>query len=87
VRRSRFADAPVSPSKPGSAFSRQIELLDALVNADKAAYVTDRYGPVANPAVPCGLRELLYQLADLIFECDGRYPLWWRAFGESPDPS
>ena len=67
-------------------FSRQIELLDALVNADRAAYVTDRYGLVANPAVPCGLRELMHQLADMIFECDGRYPAWWRAVGENPYP-
>jgi hypothetical protein len=68
-------------------FSRQIEVLDALVDADRVAYVIDRYGPVANPAVPCGLRELMHQLAELIFERDGRYPLWWRAFGENPDPS
>ena len=62
----------------------QIELLEALVRADEAAYVTDRYGSVANAAVPCDLRELMHQLADLIFERDGRHPLWWRAFGEDP---
>jgi len=68
-------------------FSGQIQQLDALVGADEAAYLIDGYGLVANPAVPCCLRELMHQLADLILERDGRYPLWWRAFGESPDMS
>ena len=67
-------------------FSRQIELLDALVDAH-GPHTSPTARPVANPAVPCGLRELMHQLAELIFERDGRYPLWWRAFGENPDPS
>jgi hypothetical protein len=65
-------------------FSAQIELLDALVDADTAAYITDRYGAVANPAAPWRLRELMHQLAELIFERNGRYPRWWRAVGEKP---
>lgn len=65
-------------------FSAQIELLDALVDADTAAYITDRYGAVANPAAPWRLRELMHQLAELIFERNGRYPGWWRAVGEKP---
>jgi len=65
--------------------SRQIELLDALVGAAAAAYVTDRYGMVASPAAPCWLRDLLHQLAELLFERDGRYPGWWRAVDEQPD--
>ena len=69
---------------PGSLFSRQIELLHALVGGDATAYVTDRYGTVANPAVPGRLRELMHQLAEVIFERDGRYPRWWRAVGEKP---
>jgi hypothetical protein len=64
--------------------SAQIELLDALVDADTAAYITDRYGAVANPAAPWRLRELMHQLAELIFEGNGRYPRWWRAVGEKP---
>jgi hypothetical protein len=64
--------------------SAQIELLDALVDADTAAYITDRYGAVANPAAPWRLRELMHQLAELIFERNGRYPRWWRAVGEKP---
>jgi hypothetical protein len=64
--------------------SKQIELLDAPVGADAAAYVTDRHGAVANPAVPCRLRELMHQLDELTFERDGRYPRWWRAVGENP---
>jgi hypothetical protein len=62
----------------------QIELLEALVRADEAAYVTDRYGSVANPAVPCDLRELMHQLAELTFERHRSYPRWWRAVGEKP---
>jgi hypothetical protein len=65
-------------------FSKQIELLDALVGAHPAAYITDRHGTVANPAVPCRLRELMHHLAELIFERDGSYPRWWRAVGENP---
>jgi hypothetical protein len=65
-------------------FSVQIELLDALVGAYAAAYVTDRYGAVANPAAPCRLRELMHQLAELTLERDGRYPRWWRAVDEKP---
>ncbi len=64
--------------------SKQIESLDALVGANAAAYVIDRYGSVANPAVPCRLRGLMHQLAELIFERDSRYPRWWRAVGEKP---
>jgi hypothetical protein len=64
--------------------SAQIELLDALVDADTAAYITDRYGAVANPAAPWRLRELMHQLTELIFERNGRYPRWWRAVGEKP---
>jgi hypothetical protein len=64
--------------------SAQIELLDALVDADTAAYITDRYGAVANPAAPWRLRELMHQLAELILERKGRYPRWWRAVGEKP---
>jgi hypothetical protein len=64
--------------------SRQIESVDALVGAGTAAYVTDRYGTVANPAAPCRLRDLMHQLAELVFERDGRYPGWWRAVGEEP---
>ena len=65
-------------------FSKQIESLDALVGAHAAAYVTDRHGTVANPAVPCRLCELMNQLAELVFEREGRYPSWWRAVGEKP---
>ena len=65
-------------------FSKQIELLDALVGAHAGAYVTDRHGTVANPAVACRLRELMHQLAELTFDRDGRYPRWWRAVGEKP---
>ena len=61
-----------------------IGLLDALVSANAAAYVTDRFGPVANPAAPCGLRDAMHQLAELVFERDARYPCWWRAVGERP---
>jgi hypothetical protein len=64
--------------------SAQIELLDALVDADSAAYITDRHGAVANPAAPCRLRELMHQLAELTFERYGFYPRWWRAVGEKP---
>jgi hypothetical protein len=64
--------------------SKQIELLDGLVGTHAAAYVTDWHGTVANPAVPCRLRELMHQLAELTFERDGRYPRWWRAVGEKP---
>jgi len=63
--------------------SAQIELL-ALVDADSAAYITDGYGAVANPAAPSRLRELMHQLAELTFERHGRYPRWWRAVGEKP---
>jgi hypothetical protein len=62
----------------------QVELLDAVVGADTAAYVSDRYGIVANPAAPCHLRNLMHQLAELVFERDGCYPPWWRAVGEEP---
>jgi hypothetical protein len=62
----------------------RVELLGWLVDADAAAYVTDRYGPVANPAAPCRLRNLMHQLAELRFEGDGCYPAWWRAVGEEP---
>jgi hypothetical protein len=65
-------------------FDSQIKLLDALVDADRAAYVSDSYGAVANPAAPCRLRELMHQLAELTFERHGRYPRWWRAVGEEP---
>jgi hypothetical protein len=64
--------------------SRQIQLVDALVGANTAAYITDRYGTVANPAAPCRLRDLMHQLAELEFERDGGYPGWWRAVGEEP---
>ena len=62
----------------------QLDLLDALVRAEAAAYIADRYGPVANPAAPCRLRNLVHQLAELLFERDARYPDWWRAVGEEP---
>jgi hypothetical protein len=62
----------------------QIELLDALLDADSAPYITDRYGTVANPAVSCRLREVMHQLAELTFERYGGYPRWWRAVGEKP---
>jgi len=26
----------------------------------------------------------MHQLAELLFERDGRYPRWWRAVGEKP---
>ena len=64
--------------------SKQIELLDGLVGTHAAACVTDGHGIVANPAVPCRLRELMHHLAELTFECEGRYPRWWRAVGEEP---
>jgi hypothetical protein len=64
--------------------STQAESLDALVCADAAAYITDSYGTVANPAAPCRLRNLMHQLAELVFERDGCYPAWWRAVGEEP---
>jgi hypothetical protein len=65
-------------------FQTELDLLDALVRADAAAYIADRFGPVANPAAPCRLRNLLHQLAELVLERDGRYPAWWRAVGEEP---
>jgi hypothetical protein len=74
----------VDEAKPRSVVSKQIELLDTLVSSHAVAYVTDRHGTVANPAVPCRLRELMHQLAELTFERDGRYPRWWRAVGEKP---
>jgi hypothetical protein len=61
-----------------------IGLLDRLVGADAAAYITDDYGAVANPVVPCTLRNLMHQFAELIFDRDGCYPKWWRAPGEEP---
>jgi hypothetical protein len=61
-----------------------IDVVGALVGADAAAFVADRYGAVANPAAPCRLRNLMHQLAELVFERDGRYPGWWRAIGEEP---
>jgi hypothetical protein len=61
-----------------------IALLDAVVRTDATAYSTDRYGRVANPAVPCRLRNVMHQLAELIFDRDGCYPAWWRAVGEEP---
>jgi hypothetical protein len=61
-----------------------IDLLDALAGADAAAFISDEHGPVANPAVPCGLRNLMHHVAELRFERDGRYPGWWRAVGEQP---
>ena len=64
--------------------SEQIQILDARIREADAAYITDRHGAVANPAAPCGLRELMHQLAELIFERDGHYPRWWRALGEKP---
>ena len=62
----------------------QVDLLDALVGAHPTAYVTDRYGAVANPAASWRLRNLMHQLAELVFERDGSYPPWWRAVGEEP---
>jgi hypothetical protein len=61
-----------------------IAVVDALVDAHPAAYTTDRFGTVANPAVPCFLRDLTHQLAELIFDRDGCYPEWWRGVGEAP---
>jgi hypothetical protein len=61
-----------------------IGMIDALVGADAAAYTTDDFGTVANPAAPCFLRDLTHQLAELIFDRDGCYPAWWRAVGEAP---
>jgi hypothetical protein len=61
-----------------------IDQLDALVGADAAAYTIDGYGAVANPAAPCRLRNVMHQLAELLFERDGRYPAWWRAVGAEP---
>jgi hypothetical protein len=61
-----------------------IGLLEALVGADSAAYISDDHGTVANPAVPSGLRNLMHHLAELRFERDGRYPGWWRAIDEEP---
>ena len=58
--------------------------VEALVRADAAAYIDDRYGTVANPAAPCRLRDATHQLAELVFEREGRYPEWWRAIGEEP---
>jgi len=57
-------------------FSKQTELLDALVSTHAAAYVTDRHGTVANPAVPCRAREPMHQLAELTLHREGRYPGW-----------
>ena len=60
ARRSPFADpSGFDEAKPRSVFSKQFELPAALVGAHAAAYVTDRHGIVANPAVPCGVRELI----------------------------
>lgn len=75
---------PTSTKQNPDPVSKQIGLLDGLVGTHAAAYVTDRHGTVANPAVPCRLRELMHQLAELTFERDGRYPRWWRAVGEKP---
>ena len=61
-----------------------IALVAALVASDADAYTTDRHGAVANPAVPCRLRNAMHQLAELVFERDGCYPAWWRAVGEDP---
>ena len=61
-----------------------IDLLAAQVGADGAAYISDDHGPVANPAAPCGLRNLMHHLAELVFDRDGCYPHWWRAPGEHP---
>ena len=61
-----------------------IGMVDALVDADAAAYTIDDFGTVANPAAPCFLRDLTHQLAELIFDRDGCYPAWWRAVGEAP---
>jgi len=61
-----------------------ISMVDALVGADAAAYTTDTFGTVANPAAPCFLRNLTHHLAELIFDRDGSYPAWWRAVGEAP---
>lgn len=64
----------------------QIQWLDALVcEQAQLAYTRDRYGTVANPAVPGDLRDLMHQFAELMFQRDGRYPNWWRAVGEQPD--
>lgn len=61
-----------------------IEALDALVRADPSAFVTDRHGWVANPDTPCGLRDAMHRLAELLLERDGCFPTWWRAVGEVP---
>jgi hypothetical protein len=66
-------------------FSKQIELLDALVGAHTAAYLTDRHVIVANPAVPSRLRELMHQLAELTFERDGRSRGGGAPLARSPD--
>lgn len=67
-----------------TASARPTVLLDAISSHPQAAFVTDRYGTVANPAVTCALRDLMHRLAELAFESDGRYPGWWRAIGEQP---
>jgi hypothetical protein len=56
-----------------------------LVRALGLAFTRDRYGTVANPAVPGDLRDLMHQFAELTFQRDGRYPKWWRAVDEHPD--
>lgn len=62
-----------------------IELLETLIGASPVAFAADDFGRVANPTVPCRLREQMHQLAELLFERDGSYPRWWRAIGENPD--
>ena len=54
ARRSPFADASRSDeAKSRSVFSEQIELLDALVGAPAAPYVTDRHGTGSRSDLSC----------------------------------
>jgi hypothetical protein len=63
-----------------------IRSIDDRVYARRAAaYSTDEYGDVANPAAPADLRELMARLAVLMLGRDGRWPTWWRMPGHPPD--
>jgi hypothetical protein len=80
------ADRGLLPAGPRATLLAQIRWLAALVGRhEQDAYTLDRHGTVADPAVDGDLRDLMHQLAELIFQRDGRHPRWWRAVGERPD--
>ena len=66
--------------------NERIRSIDDRVFARRAAaYATDDYGVVANPEAPADLRELMAQLALLMLDRDGQWPMWWRMPGQPPD--